>query len=177
MRASDPAQRRLASTEFSMTGKSAVTALVAGLMFASATQAGQVAQAQIASVSGAVIAIQAKGTAPAKAGTALMLGDRVVAQTGQAGLRYADGCTVTVKAGSMATISPISPCASGAGLVSATTAQPDQLSKKLSHLSVGTILAGAGTVLLLGAVVDGVINGDTRCDTFVDATCNGTVSP
>jgi hypothetical protein len=177
MRASDPAHRRLVSTEFSMSGKSAVAVLAAGLMLASAAQAGQVAQAQIASVSGAVITVQAKGTAPAKAGAALMLGDRVIARTGQASLRYADGCTVTIKAGSMATISPTSPCASGAGLVSATTAQPAQISKTLSHLTLGAVLAGAGTVLLVGAVVDGIVNGDTRCDTFVDQTCNTAASP
>jgi hypothetical protein len=158
-----------------MSGKFAVTALVAGLMFASAVQAGQVAQAQIASVTGAVIAIQAGGTAPAKAGGALMLGDRVIARTGQASLRYADGCTVTVKAGSMATIGANSPCASGAGLVSATTAQPDQIGKAIRGITLGKVLAATGTVLLLGAVVDGVINGDDRCDTFVDTTC--TTSP
>lgn len=160
-----------------MPGKSAVTALAAGLMLVSAAQAGQVAPARIASVTGSVITIQAKGVTPAKAGTGLMSGDRLIARTGQASLRYADGCTVTVKAGSMATISPTSPCASGAGLVSATTAQPAQIGRTLSHLTVGTVLAGAGTVILVGAVIDGVINGDTRCDTFVDPNCNAAASP
>jgi hypothetical protein len=160
-----------------MSGKSAVAVLVTGLMFASAAQAGQVVQAQISTVSGAVVAVQAKGAVPAKVGANLVLGDRVVAKTGQANLRYADGCLVTVKAGSMATIGATSPCANGAGLISATTAQPAQVGKAFSHVTLGNVLAATGTVLLAGAVIDGVINGDTRCDTYVDQTCGGTVSP
>jgi hypothetical protein len=91
-------------------------------------------------------------------------------------MRYSDGCLVTVKAGSMATIGATSPCASGAGLVTATTAQPAQISKTLSHLTLGNILAGAGTVVLVGAVIDGLLNADNRCDTYVNSTCD-TVSP
>jgi hypothetical protein len=159
-----------------MSGKSALTVLAASLMLASAAQAGEIAKAQIQSTTGSVLAIQARGTAPAKVGLSLALGDRVVARTGQASLRYADGCLVTVKAGSMATIAATSPCASGAGLVSATTAQPAQLGKALSHLTTGNILAGAGTVILVGAVIDGLLNADNRCDTFVNDTCD-TVSP
>src|ERR1700759_2708233 len=109
-----------------MSGKSAVTVLAAALMFAGAAQAAQVSQAQIASVTGSVMAVQAKGIAPATAGTMLTAGDRVIAKTGQASLRYTDGCTITLKSGSMATIGAKSPCASGSGLVTAATAQPEQ---------------------------------------------------
>lgn len=55
---------------------------------------------------------------PAAAG-ALRIGDRVVAATGSARVAYADGCVVSLQANAMATIGAASPCATGAGLVSA----------------------------------------------------------
>lgn len=149
---------------------------LAALMAASSVQAGEAASAQLQSLTGQALVSQAKGLGDAHAGAKLASGDRLMVKTGQASLRYADGCTVTLKAGSMATIGAKSPCAGGAGLVSANPVEAEQFGF-FKHITPGGVVAGLGTVLLVGAVLDGIANADSRCNTFVDTTCESATSP
>ena len=153
-----------------MFGKSFSLALAA-VMAASSVQAGEAAKTQLQSASGQVLVIQAKGAASARSGEALATGDRVLVKTGQASVRFADGCQVSLKAGSMATIGAVSPCAGGAGLVSVQSAQPAAFGEALKHITPGGVLAAAGSVILVGAVIDGVINADHRCNTYQNVNC------
>jgi hypothetical protein len=106
--------------------------------------------AQLGAVSGAVMVSTAGKTAPATAG-ALKAGDRVIASaSGKASVKFADGCVVSLKPASMITVSAKSPCASGAGLVSAQSAQPMQ--EGAFGLS-GEALAIGGFVVVGGALV------------------------
>src|SRR4051812_46399172 len=101
-----------------MFGKS-LPVILAALLAASSVQAAEPVRVQLQAATGDVMVVQAKGVQAGHAGQALAAGDRVLVKTGQANLRYGDGCLIAVKAGSMATIGAISPCAGGAGLVSA----------------------------------------------------------
>ena len=78
---------------------------------------------------------------------------------------------MTLKAGSMATIGSVSPCAGGAGLVSMQPAEPAAFGEALKHITPGGVIAAAGSAILVGAVIDGVINADHRCNTYQNATC------
>jgi hypothetical protein len=162
------------SPEFSMFGKSFPIVLAAA-MAASSVQAGEAAKAQLQSASGQVLVIQSKGVAAGHSGEALAAGDRVLVKTGQASVRFADGCAVALKAGSMATIGAVSPCAGGAGLVSVQAAEPAAFGEAFKHITPGGVLAAAGSVILVGAVIDGVINADHRCNSYQNANC--TTSP
>ena len=154
-----------------MFGKSFSLALAA-VMAASSVQAGEAAKAQLQSAKGEVLVIQAKGTLSARGGEALAAGDRVLVKTGQASVQFSDGCKVALKPGSMATIGAASPCAGGAGLVSVHMAEPAAFSEVLKQITPGGVLATAGSVILVGAVIDGVINSDHQCDTYQNATCS-----
>lgn len=149
---------------------------LAGLMAASSVQAAEAMKASLAQASGEVVLLSAKGAASAHAGAGLAAGDRLVVKTGQASLQYADGCAVTLKAGSMATIGAKSPCAGGAGLVAVNPAEPAQLGQRLRHITLADVLAGVGSVAIAGAVIDGVINADNRCNTYVNQTCGQPIS-
>src|SRR5580692_2273338 len=83
--------------------------------------------ATLGAVKGSVLVSQ--GGKMVQAGAAsLKTGDRVVASAnGSAVVKFADGCTVSVKPASMITVATKSPCASGAGLVNATQAQPQEI--------------------------------------------------
>jgi hypothetical protein len=82
-----------------------------------------------------------------KAGAAsLKAGDRIVASAnGSATVKFADGCTVSLKPASMITVAAKSPCASGAGLVSATQAQPQDVwgMSNTTAAIVGVVAVGA----------------------------------
>lgn len=153
-----------------MFGKSLPLALAA-LMAAGSVQAAPIAKAQLQSASGQVMILQAKGAVTAHGGEALAAGDRVLVKSGQADVRFADGCLVAVKASGMATIGAVSPCAGGAGLVSAQPAEPAAFGEALKHITPGGVVAGLGSVVLVGAIVDGVINADHRCNTYQNASC------
>jgi hypothetical protein len=57
---------------------------------------------------------QGQGFQPVNSRVDAMVGDSVmVGPGGTATLTYDDGCTVTVQPGSVATVAPLSPCASG----------------------------------------------------------------
>ena len=104
--------------------------------------------AQLGAVSGSVMVSSAGKTAPATSAV-LKAGDRVIASAnGKASVKFADGCVVTLKPASMITVAAKSPCASGAGLVSAQSAQPMQ-GEGLS----GEALAIGGFVVVGGALV------------------------
>ena len=137
-----------------MSAKTCACVLVM-LAVAGTAQAGAAASARIETVSGSVLTVGAKGSAAAKAGQALSRGDRIVARTGQARLRYSDGCVVTVKTGAMATIAAASPCAGGAGLVNTQPADAAAFMDAIRHPDGATIVAGVGS-LVLGVAVLGV---------------------
>jgi hypothetical protein len=120
-------------------------ALVAAL--ASPVMAAQGAAAQLDGVKGDIRIAGKTGLSAGRNGAALAAGDRVVARSGSATLRYADGCVARVPAGAMATIASASPCATGQGLVTAGPATALTL-PKLSGMETGAYFAIAGTVLL-----------------------------
>jgi hypothetical protein len=95
-----------------------IVSVCGALALAGPALAADAAKASLTSVKGAVAVSQDGKFAAAKPG-ALRAGDRVVAKTGEARVSYADGCVVTLKPGSMATIGATSPCASQQGLVTA----------------------------------------------------------
>jgi hypothetical protein len=97
----------------------AATAALGLLIAGPALAADAAAKAEVASIKGAVLVSQDGKFAPAAQKSALRAGDRVVARDGQATIRYADGCAVTLKTGAMATVGEASPCAGGAGLIRA----------------------------------------------------------
>jgi uncharacterized protein YycO len=86
------------------------------------------AAAQLTGVSGSVMIQQGGKMVSATNASALRAGDRVVAMNGaKASVKFADGCVVQLTASNMVTIGAKSPCASGAGLVSANQAAPAAL--------------------------------------------------
>jgi hypothetical protein len=131
-----------------MVRKIAALAAVAAVIAMPAFAADAVAQ--LSNVSGSVSVASNGKTAPATT-AALKAGDRVVASKGAASVKFADGCVVNLKAGSMVTVGAKSPCASGAGVVSANSAQ----SQEFLGMSGG---AAAVTTFLLAAVVIGVVS-------------------
>jgi len=159
-----------------MSTKVLVTLLAAATLVAGqAVAAGPV---KVAAVKGDVTVMGSKGAIAARAGTALNAGDRIVARAGQADLRYGDGCLVTVKANAMVTIGSQSPCAGGRGVVSAQSADAAQWFR-VNSLDASTILAGAGAVALIGAVIYGLTD-PTKCNGTLetDGQCTPTpVSP
>jgi DUF971 family protein len=101
-----------------MFGKVAALA-AAGVMLAGQAAAADAAIAQVSAVKGNAVVSQNGRIAALNGATSLKAGDRVVAKDGQVSLAYADGCKITLKANSMATIGAASPCASQQGLVNA----------------------------------------------------------
>jgi predicted metalloprotease with PDZ domain len=130
-----------------MIAKIAAMAAVAALAVTPALAATS-AVAQLSSVKGAVMVNSNGKTAPASA-SALKAGDRVIASNGTASVKFADGCVVSLKAGSMVTIAAKSPCAAGAGVVSTQSAQPSAL----LGLEGADLAYVAGAILLTGYLV------------------------
>jgi hypothetical protein len=117
-----------------------------GAMIAGPALAADVSVAQLGAVQGSVMVSQG-GKMVAASTASLKAGDRVVASAnGSASVKFADGCVVSVKPASMITVGAKSPCASGAGLVSASSAQPQQAWNT-------PFLAAAGTFVVVGAIV------------------------
>ena len=123
-------------------------ALSACAVFATSAHAGD-SLARLGAVTGDVLVSGEKGFATAKTGSALKVGDRVVAKSGAVDIAYADGCKATVKAGAMATITAQSPCAGGPGIISAGGSSA-QLG--LPNWPFGAYVAGAGVLVIVGAI-------------------------
>jgi uncharacterized protein YycO len=101
------------------------------------------AAAQLTGVSGSVMIQQGGKMVSATNASALRAGDRVVAMNGaKASVKFADGCVVQLTASNMVTIGAKSPCASGAGLVSANQAAPAALTPV--QMAGYAVVAGLG---------------------------------
>ena len=131
-----------------MNGKVAAFAAM-GMLLAGQASAADAALAQINSVKGSVVVSQNGKFVPATNVSTLKAGDRVVAKNGQAQLKYADGCVVSLKPQGMATIGAQSPCASGAGLVSATQGDSAQMFGLTGFGAAAAVFAGLAAVLLI----------------------------
>lgn len=102
-----------------MIRKFAVAAAIAAVGLAGQAVAAQ--PVKLSSVQGSVLVNQNGRFVPAKSATALRAGDRVMATAGSASLKYADGCTVSIAARSMATIGERSPCGGASNVVRVST--------------------------------------------------------
>jgi hypothetical protein len=77
------------------------------------------------------------------------VGDSVmVSPDGTATVSYDDGCQVPVQAGSVVTIAPLSPCASGS------------VAQDAGFFNVGALIMGAGFIAGGAAAVYGITQGD-----------------
>jgi hypothetical protein len=131
-----------------MIGKYAALAAIGALCLAGQASAKDASVAQLSAVKGSVMVSQGGKVVPAATG-ALRAGDRVIAANGSARLSYADGCVVSLPANGMATVGAASPCATGAGLVSASQGASAQL---FDNLDAGWIIGGAwalGVIILV----------------------------
>jgi hypothetical protein len=122
-------------------------AIAGALCVAGQASAKDVAAAQLSGVNGSVMIQQGGKMVAATNTSALRAGDRVVAAKGAAQVKFADGCVVNLKASNMITVGAKSPCASGAGLVSATQAAPAEgwMDSSTAQI-VGYTVVGAGVV-------------------------------
>lgn len=117
--------------------------------------AGAASAADLAAVNGAVMVQQNGKTVSAAQASALKTGDRVIASNGSAQVKFADGCVVNLKAGSMVTVGAKSPCAAGAGVVSTSGAQSEQMFGDLTALQVlGYVTVAVGLGLGISNVLD-----------------------
>lgn len=108
--------------------------------------------AQLSAVKGSVMVAQNGAFAPAS-NMALRAGDRVVAAAdGQAQVRFADGCVVTLAPQAMATISDKSPCAAG-GLVKSSAPMQGWMDNGLVP-AFGIFVLGALGVYAIGEAFD-----------------------
>jgi hypothetical protein len=85
--------------------------------FAGQASATASALAQVSALQGSVAIDHGGVISPVTGATSLTAGDRIVSMDGSAAqIRFADGCTVDVKANAMATVGSASPC-EASGLV------------------------------------------------------------
>ena len=107
--------------------------------------------AQLGAVTGSVMVSQ-NGKMITANSASLKAGDRVVASAnGSASVKFADGCVVALKPASMITVAAKSPCASGAGLVSASSAAPQQLAPETAQwVAIGAFVIGGGALVAAG---------------------------
>ena len=138
-----------------MTTRPFFVSLALAAALASPAMAAKVGAVQLEGVKGDVRIAGKSGLLSARSGAALAVGDRVVARSGSASLRYADGCVTRVPSGAMATIAAASPCAGGAGLVTGGPATALSL-PQLSGLETGAYFAIAGTVLLGAGLITAI---------------------
>lgn len=131
-----------------MIGKYAALVAVGALCLAGQASAKDAGTAQLSAIKGSVTVSQGGKLVPAAAG-ALRAGDRVIAANGSARVSYADGCVVSLPANGMATIAAASPCATGAGLVSASQGSSAQMFSGV-NLDAGWIIGG---LWALGVIV------------------------
>ncbi len=123
-------------------------AIAGAFCVAGQASAKDVAAAQLSGVNGSVMIQQGGKMVAATNASVLHAGDRVVAMKGaKAQVKFADGCVVQLTAANMVTVGAKSPCASGAGLVSATQAAPAEgwLSSPTAQI-IGYTVVGAGVV-------------------------------
>lgn len=149
-----------------MIGKFAALAAV-GVMIAGPALAADASVAQLGAIKGTVLVSQnGKMVAAATAGS-LKAGDRVVVSANStAVVKFADGCTVSLKPAAMVTLGSKSPCASGAGLTSAqANVQQDAAAKTPKQPFFGTgwtttdyVILGVGVVGAAAGIADA--NGD-----------------
>jgi hypothetical protein len=126
---------------FKLISLSVAAAMVCGQAFPA-----EAAVANLSAVHGAVMVGQ-NGKMVAASTASLKAGDRVVAPAnGSASVKFADGCVVAVKPASMITVAAKSPCASGAGLVSA-SAQPQEF------LGMSNTVAAIVGVVVVGGII------------------------
>lgn len=103
-------------------------AALGALCVAGQAAAKDVAAAQLTGVNGSVMIQQGGKMVAASNASTLRAGDRIVAMNGgKANVKFADGCVVQLSGSNMVTVGAKSPCASGAGLVSANQAAPAAL--------------------------------------------------
>ena len=82
----------------------------------------------------------------------LKAGDRVVASAnGSASVKFADGCVVALKPASMITVAAKSPCASGAGLVSASSGDAQEF------FGLSPVAAAAVSTVVVAGIIVGVV--------------------
>ena len=134
-----------------MIGKYAAVVAIGALCIAGQASAKDAAMAQLSAVKGSVMVNQGGKMAAATAG-ALRAGDRVVVADGSARLAYADGCVVSLQANGMATIAAASPCATGAGLVSASQGAAAQSDMGMTGLEL------VGSIAAVGLLAVGIAN-------------------
>jgi len=123
-----------------------------GAMIAGPALAADGSVAQLGAVKGSVMVSQ-NGKMVSASAASLKAGDRVVASAnGSASVKFADGCVVALKPASMITVAAKSPCASGAGLVSASSGDAQELFG-LSPLAagIGSAVVGAGVIVAVVA--------------------------
>ena len=102
--------------------------------------------AQLGSVTGSVAVNQSGKVVAATNATTLRAGDKLVSTSGSgAQIKFADGCTVALKANSVATVGAQSPCSASAGLVKSANANEFGLN---GFWGAGAIFA-VGTILLV----------------------------
>jgi hypothetical protein len=147
-----------------MIGKFAAIAAVSA-MIAGPALAADASVAQLGAVKGSVLVSQ-NGKMVSASATSLKAGDRIVTQAnGSATVKFADGCVVNLKAASMVTVGAKSPCASGAGLVSATQAQPAALSDVFGSGWTMTDYAILGVAVVGVGVAIGSANANSNVTT------------
>jgi hypothetical protein len=130
-------------------------AVAGALCVAGQASAKDVAAAQLANVNGSVMIQQGGKMVAATNASALRAGDRVVAMKGaKASVKFADGCVVQLSASNMVTVGAKSPCASGAGLTSASQAAPAAWLGGGAAEVAGYVVVGAGVVWGIAEVAD-----------------------
>ena len=142
-----------------MTVRKFALSLSLAAAFAQPALAGGAGVAQLGSVKGDVRISEGSGLAAARSGAELQAGDRIVARSGSAALRYADGCVVTVPAGAMATIGAASPCAGGAGLINPGSSSALTL-PGLGRIEGQGYIALVGVTILVGTLILAAVNED-----------------
>jgi uncharacterized membrane protein len=137
-------------------------ALATAMAVSGPAMAGEAAKAEITSLKGAVAVSQSGRLYEARAGQ-LCTGDRVIARDGEARLIYADGCTVTLRSGAMATIGAKSPCVDAKGLVTAGPANAQSSISELTPFGMAMgVLAVGGFLYGVGSLISNQDNDDTR---------------
>ena len=122
-----------------------------GAMIAGPALAADGAVAQLGAVKGSVMVSQ-NGKMIAASSASLKAGDRVVASAnGSASVKFADGCVVALKPASMITVAAKSPCASGAGLVSASSGDAQEF------FGLSPVAAAAVSTVVVAGIIVGVV--------------------
>jgi hypothetical protein len=123
----------------------AAAALVCSPAFAAETSI-----ATLGAVHGSVMVNQ-NGKMVSASAASLKAGDRIVASAnGSASVKFADGCVVSLKPASMITVAAKSPCASGAGLVSA-SAQPQEFMGVSNTTAVIVGVVGVAAIVAIAS--------------------------